>query len=292
MSSEEDAGFFEVPTKGPLTRSKSANQVVPQQFESQPLLKDPPQPVITTPFDHIFINILGWSKDHDCYQALVQNKFTTIDLVLGEKDETFSRLKFLHATLGRIHPPTMIEGQIRSLQDFIQECTDFYTNDQGEEYFLQVTTAQWKSFRKQYVQKMNMPSLSPIRENDAYQTPNRDSPFSNASANRVLPTKAEAFRREHRDQSVFKVLKYDSQWLTWVDSTRRQAQAQRCGEIMDPQYHPRNGEDEALLQEQNRYMIAVWDTVLKTDKARQILAKHSDSEDAQLIFFRAIGILL
>ncbi len=278
-SDDDDIGFTEVQRQGPDTRSKSASQVIQTEIEIPSDSTDTSCPVDTS-FDHIFIDVMGWKREQDCYQALVQNSFTTIDdVVNGTVDDVFSRLKLNHPTLNsRIHAPLMMSVQIQILKAFLESFPEYFTST-SDDFFFGITTEQWKLFRRQYQSQ----TQTQVHENDSYQTPNRDSPFSNASVSHS-PTKADIFRRERRDQSVYKVLKYDSQWLTWIDSTRRQAQAQRCVEIMDPRYRPNNDEDYELFVEKQRYMIAVWDTVLKTDKARQILDQHSDDGDAQKIF--------
>ncbi len=299
MSLNEDTDLLFATPPGVTVGTRVTGDDTPNE-ESIVQSSQPEQGETTmTPFDHVFINLFGWQQESDMYQALVQNKYTTIEQILADwRDGTTETLKFTTEDGKRFHAPSILEPSIQSFKYFVNS-TEYYTLPNADDsLFLRVTPQQWKAFRRNYAKEcfdneqllrrlsqQGRFSDQGLMSSPANQAPSRASSVSESpSFSRNNVSKADAFRRERREQSVFKVFKNDNQWLEWLESTRRQAAAQRCPEVLNSEYIAESDEDKELFVEQQRYMIAVWDTVLKTDKARQILADHSADGNAQAVF--------
>jgi hypothetical protein len=83
--------------------------------------------------------------------------------------------------------------------------------------------------------------------------------------------------------SYFPTLKQDKQWDNWNRATIAQAQAQDVENILDPQYSPNDLTAIALFQEQQKYMYAVFERHLQTDKGKALVRAHHSTSNAQCI---------
>ena len=83
-----------------------------------------------------------------------------------------------------------------------------------------------------------------------------------------------------RDINLYQPLKSDSQWDSWQRHMMSQARAQGVEDILDPTYSPPAG-NEALFDEKQKYMFAVFERTLLTDKGKAILRANAVSYDAQ-----------
>jgi hypothetical protein len=94
-----------------------------------------------------------------------------------------------------------------------------------------------------------------------------------------------AFKRGiKRDQSLFPVYKEEKDWDDWQRRTRAQATAQGVENVLDPTYVPVLPQDVELFKEQNKYMMAVFNTCVQTDFGKTLIRKFEDTHDAQLLF--------
>ena len=93
------------------------------------------------------------------------------------------------------------------------------------------------------------------------------------------------FRRSiKRDITHFTALKDDSAWDNWERGTMAQARAQDVAEVLNPNYTPTTPDESALFDEKQKYMYAVFEKTLLTDKGKALVCAFQRKYDAQSIF--------
>ena len=105
-----------------------------------------------------------------------------------------------------------------------------------------------------------------------------------ANVGQVAPEVLAFKRGIKRDQSLFPVYKEEKEWDDWQRRTRAQATAQGVENVLDPTYVPILPQDVELFKEQNKYMMAVFNTCVQTDFGKTLIRKFEDTHDAQLLF--------
>ncbi len=85
------------------------------------------------------------------------------------------------------------------------------------------------------------------------------------------------------DASLFVVLKDLKQWDSWHCSTVAQARAQDVYDVLDPAYKLQPPEKD-LFEAKQRYMYAVFERVLQTDKGKALVRLNEATSNTQKIF--------
>ncbi len=86
-----------------------------------------------------------------------------------------------------------------------------------------------------------------------------------------------------RDVLLFVVLKDLKQWDSWHCSTVAQACAQDVYNVLDPAYKPLPPEKD-LFEAKQRYMYAVFKSMLQMDKGKALVRLNETTSNAQKIF--------
>ena len=93
------------------------------------------------------------------------------------------------------------------------------------------------------------------------------------------------FRRSiKRDITHFTSLKDDGAWDNWERATMAQARAQDVADVLNHNYTPSNTDEAALFDEKQKYMYAVFEKTLLTDKGKALVRAHQRKYDAQKIY--------
>src|SRR5687768_10090171 len=93
------------------------------------------------------------------------------------------------------------------------------------------------------------------------------------------------FRRGiKRDATQYISLKDDAAWDNWNRSTIAQARAQDVEQILDPLYAPTTADETNLFEEKQKYMYAVFEKTLLTDKGKALVRSYQKTYNAQLIY--------
>lgn len=89
-----------------------------------------------------------------------------------------------------------------------------------------------------------------------------------------------------RDITQFSLLKSDQHWDAWNRTMGAQARAQDLSEVLNPMYTPRPTDLTAveLFDEKQKYMYAVFERTLQTDKGKALVRMYQDTYDAQTIY--------
>jgi hypothetical protein len=93
------------------------------------------------------------------------------------------------------------------------------------------------------------------------------------------------FRRgTRRDPNAFIPLKEDKQWDSWQRSTIAQARAQDLSDVLDPLFVPTTPDDIELFIERQKFMYAVFEKNLLTDKGKALVRLYGSTFDAQQVY--------
>jgi hypothetical protein len=76
----------------------------------------------------------------------------------------------------------------------------------------------------------------------------------------------------------------DTQWDTWNRSVVTIARAQAIGQALDSTYQAVLPDKVALFAEKQKYLYAVFEQTLQTDKGKAIIHAHEAAFDAQLVY--------
>lgn len=87
-----------------------------------------------------------------------------------------------------------------------------------------------------------------------------------------------------RDATQFSILKDDSNWDNWICSTTAQARAQDIADVLDPSFTPSNPDDIALFMEKQKFMYAVFEKSLQTNKGIAPVCHFQQTFDAQVFY--------
>ena len=87
-----------------------------------------------------------------------------------------------------------------------------------------------------------------------------------------------------RDPASFTVLKDNKQWDSVHRTLKAQTNYQDVADVLDPSYVPRLAEDIALFEEKQKYMYAVFERTLLSDKGKALVREHTIDYDAQTVF--------
>jgi hypothetical protein len=66
----------------------------------------------------------------------------------------------------------------------------------------------------------------------------------------------------------------DKQWVSWQCSTIAQARAQDVDDVLDPTFHPSKPEDKLLFEEKQKYVYAIFEQKLLTDKGKALVHEY------------------
>ncbi len=89
-----------------------------------------------------------------------------------------------------------------------------------------------------------------------------------------------------RDPSLFPTLKDFKNWDAYHRSLTIQLAAQDYESIMDPKYKPSTAHQKRLFKRQNRTVLAIFDSTLRADKAKEILREHQGEDYAAQLIYR------
>jgi hypothetical protein len=87
-----------------------------------------------------------------------------------------------------------------------------------------------------------------------------------------------------RNIALYPVLTQDTEWDLWNCSVVSLACAQSVEQVLDNKYVPSLPNDIALFSVKNKYIYAVFDQTLQSDKGKTIVCAYEDMLDAQKVY--------
>jgi hypothetical protein len=111
--------------------------------------------------------------------------------------------------------------------------------------------------------------------------------FTQPPPSNMTTTQAElvTFRKGiKRDASLFPVIKQDTEWDSWNRSIVSIARTQNIDQVLDSDYRPVLVDEVSLFEEKQKYMYAVFERTMQTDKGKAIVRSHEATFDAQKVY--------
>jgi hypothetical protein len=87
-----------------------------------------------------------------------------------------------------------------------------------------------------------------------------------------------------RDTNMFPSLKQDKQWDNWQRAIIAHARAQDLSDVLDPKFSPVGIEGSYLFAEKQKFMYAVFERTLLSDKGKALVRLHLDDYNAQKLY--------
>jgi hypothetical protein len=87
-----------------------------------------------------------------------------------------------------------------------------------------------------------------------------------------------------RDANMFPTLKQDKQWDNWQRAVIAQARAQDLSDVLDPTFVPLGIEGGKLFSEKQKFMYAVFERTLVSDKGKALVRQHLGDFNAQHLY--------
>ena len=98
-------------------------------------------------------------------------------------------------------------------------------------------------------------------------------------------SQVDMFRRGiKRDSTQFPTLKDERMKDTWHRQVTNQARAQGVSKVLDENYTPTTPQETELFDEMQKFMYAVLDATVLTDRGRAIVRAHEETYDAQTVY--------
>ena len=227
-----------------------------------------------TAFNHVLDTVLGRADKSPLKSALVDAGIddmfhlttitdTIIDSLVYEDEKTPGT---------KVSVRSGDKNLVRCFLHYIAYCNN--NNQPIGDGWTSVTAENFDQFRisQNFVVTSN---VSPSNQ------PNKSS--STSTTSQYSP--ADLFRRGiKRDQSLFPTLKDERFNDQWHRSFVNQARAQDVSEVLDSNYKPTTPDEKDLFIEKQKYVFAVLESKVLTDKGKSIVRQYEATFDAQLAY--------
>ena len=222
-------------------------------------------------FDHVMENVLGRAV---LRSALESEGIQDIYALLTLDEETIDALS--HSDEEGTTSLPLPRGDRNLIKVFLGYYR--YRSATGDpiDDWLQVTEEGFNEFR-----------LNPDAVTAGIPLPTGLSSANSTSTTTQAPkySPAEFFRRGiKRDPSLFPELKDERHNDAWHRSFMTQARAQGIDDALDGSYVPSTDEEKDLFQEKQKYLYAVLETKVKTDRGKLIVRKYDQTYDARAVY--------
>jgi hypothetical protein len=225
--------------------------------------------------NHIFQTVLSQDNDSPIERALRKSGLDNIHSICTMQRADVRVLNYdtvaeSNTTTTDLNPGQ--RGLLTSLQDFLI----FKGREKGAslsfDEYLALTSDQYDDFRTD-------PSYMPTA-----QTGITTAPPQNPSLNHNRDPVTDFKRGIKRDVNLFPKLKTDKGWDSWKRTVVTQARMQDVSEVLDPKYVPATPTMKLLFDEKQKFMYAVFDTVLLNDQGKAYVRQYTDTFNAQKVY--------
>jgi hypothetical protein len=227
-----------------------------------------------TELDHIVKIVLGYNDQMELYKLLINYGARDMYQIVNMPESYVNLMQYIDGT-GNIK---MLGRADRSLFRIFQAFY-YYSVTNGsplDAYRLLVTKDAFRDFRREY---------NPI-DGSMNGIAASITPMDNPTTLRPRDIVMEFKKGIKRDSSAFTVLKEEKQWDAFRHSLKANCSAQDVSGILDHTYVPTTTEDVALFAEKQKYMYAVFEQCLLTEKGKTFVCEHDQDGDAQTIFIK------
>jgi len=226
-------------------------------------------------FNHVLDNVLGKDDTSPLKQSLASQGITNLFTFLNIDDATIQGLTHQRAANQAAVPI------LRADKSLVKVFLDYHVhrNSTGNP----IADADWTTITQADFDEFHMsPDYAVTRGNGNIPPP---PPVPAAPATMLRYTPAELFRRGiKRDPTVFPTLKDEKYNDLWHRSFANQARAQDVAEVLDDTYTPTTREATELFDEKQKYVYAILESKVLTDRGKAIVRGHENDYDAQKVY--------
>ena len=234
-------------------------------------------------FNHILDNVLGRGDDTPLKLALAEEGIDDIFTLSTLTESAIESLKFKNADNENALTPVKLADKmlLRCFLHFVVNA-DMEGRPIGDDWNA-ITQEEFDSFR---IDPRYMAKLTPT----AFSMPAAPAPPPSPKTPPVTKptptyTPAELFRRGiKRDPTLFPTLKDEKFNDNWHRSFVNQARAQDVSEVLDPLYVPMDEQATELFIEKQKYVYAILESKVLTDRGKDIVRQYEDTFDAQMVY--------
>jgi hypothetical protein len=196
--------------------------------------------------------------------ALVENNMMDVLVWLSVDDSVFKELEYADAS-NKNNPKRLKYGDYHKIR--VLRAMVFYMRANGEDDMYDATDITQDEFN-QFMSSSEciriMISSAPV-------------PNLNTAPNVVVSTvQAElaTFRKGiKRDAAIYPIITQDAQWDAWNRSIVSIARAQSVEQVLDSKFKPVLQEEVLLFSEKQKFMYAVFERTIQTDKGKALYAR-------------------
>jgi hypothetical protein len=225
-------------------------------------------------FNHILNTVLDRGDSSSLKSSLTAEGITDIFDLTTVTDDVIDNLIYVDpADPGKIYP--VKKGDKMLLRCFLAYQIYLESESGGEFNYKSITQTSFDNFRisPSYRATVNRPD--PTTSVPAAST-------TSAPSHSSIYSPVAMFRRAiKKDPSLFPTLKDDKYHDVWHRSFNTQAVAQDVSEVLDETYVPKTSDDIALFTEKQKYIYAVLESKVLTDRGKAIIRDHEHDFDAQ-----------
>jgi len=228
-------------------------------------------------FNHVLDTVLGRGDGTNLKSALLLEGFDDIGAILTMSQADIDTLIYEDSSNKnkRVSVNKGDKSLVRIFKDFVT-----YSHNSGSpiQNWLVLTHADFNHFR------ITVPYQSPLLPSSQSSAPTAS---STTQSGRYTP--AEQFRRGiKRDPSLFPTLKEEKFNDSWHRAFNTQARAQDVHDVLNDQYRPSSQEERDLFMEKLKYLYAVLEAKVLTDRGKAIIREHEQDFDAQVVYKKLV----
>lgn len=221
-------------------------------------------------FDHVLDNVLDRKDGTPLKSALQDDGFGDILQLINIRDADIDTLQYEDPANKGVQLPVTKgdKALVRLFRDFVVQ-----SNQSGNPItdWSKLTQAEFDEFRLSTPSVTHVKAPGPVASNPTKYTP------------------AELFRRGiKRDPSLFPTLKDEKFNDNWHRSFANQARAQDVSEVLDANYQPSTQEEIDLFAEKQKFLYAVLETKVLTDRGKAFVREHEVDFDAQAVYKKLV----
>ena len=228
-------------------------------------------------FNHVLDKVLDRGDSSSLKKALIEDGITDIFDLVTVLDEVIDSLAYEDPDDKIFYP--VKKGDKMLLKCFLayQQSLESVTGDVD---YNAITQANFDSYRISPAYRATLCQPDPVLSSPAptphlHTTSSQPSHFSPVAM----------FRRTiKKDPSLFPTLKDDKYHDVWHRSFNTQAVAQDVADILNEAYVPTTADDIALFAEKQKFVYAVLETKVLTDRGKAIIRDHEHDFDAQKVY--------
>ena len=231
-------------------------------------------------FNHVLNTVLDRGDSSSLKSSLLIEGITDIFDMITITDDIIDGLIYKDsADPGKFYPVN--KGDKMLLRCFLA-YQHYLESETGDFDYKVITQANFDTFRISPAYRAIVHQPDPTPPSPVSAPPSTTLSSSHPS---VIYSPVAMFRRAiKKDPSLFPTLKDDKYHDVWHRSFNTQAVAQDVSEVLDETYVPATADDIALFSEKKKYIYAVLESKVLTDRGKAIIREHEHDFDAQQVY--------